>query len=228
MNNEYMDSFERIENPEGMWSEEALDELEGIVKDDAPAEDPAAYKAAIEAILFTTGRAVSIAELSKGAFCSKRTAKKAVTALLREYEEREGGILIRELNGVYQMCTNPGCYESLIRLVQAPKKPVLTDVVMETLAIIAYQSPTTKVVIEKIRGVSSDHAVNRLIEYGLVEECGRLDAPGRPALFRVTEEFYRRFGVRGKEDMPVLSADVQALIEEETETEVRESIKVET
>ena len=228
MNNEYMDSFERIENSEGMWSEEALDELEGIVKDDAPAEDPAAYKAAIEAILFTTGRAVSVSELAKGAFCSKRTAKKAVTALQKEYEERGGGILIREFDGVWQMCTNPGCYESLIRLVQVPKKPVLTDVVMETLAIIAYQSPTTKVVIEKIRGVSSDHAVNRLVEYGLVEECGRLDAPGRPALFRVTEEFYRRFGVRGREDMPVLSADVEALIEEEAETEVRESIKVET
>lgn len=227
MMNEYLDNFERTDNSEGLWSEEALDELDGIIKDETSAEDPAVYKASVEAVLFTTGRAVSVAELAKAAFCSKGMARKAVRTLMKEYEEKNGGILIREFDGVYQMCTNPAYYENLIRLVQAPKKPVLTDVVMETLAIIAYLSPTTKVDIEKIRGVSSDHAVNKLIEYGLVEECGRLDAPGRPVLFEVTEEFYRRFGVSGKSELPVVSEAVKALIAEEVESEVRENIPVE-
>lgn len=229
MRNEVPDNTENRENPgngEGIWSEEALELLAGIPQEEVQTEDPAVYKASVEALLFTTGRAVSLPELAKGAFCSQSTARKAVKELMREYEERAGGIMIREFDGLYQMCTSPACYESLIRLVSVPRKPVLTDVVMETLAIIAYKSPTTKVEIEKIRGVSSDHAVNRLIEYGLVEECGRMDAPGRPALFRVTEEFYRRFGVSGKEELPVLSADAAALIEEEVETMVRETVKV--
>lgn len=96
-------------------------------------------------------------------------------------------------------------YENLIKVASAPKKQVLTDVVLETLSIIAYKQPVTKLEIEKIRGVKSDHAVNRLIEYNLVYEVGRLDAPGRPALFATTEEFLRRFGVGSTKDLPVIN-----------------------
>lgn len=92
-------------------------------------------------------------------------------------------------------------YENLIRVAAAPKKQVLSDVVLETLAIIAYKQPVTKADIEKIRGVKSDHAVNRLIEYNLVYEAGRLDTPGKPALFATTEEFLRRFGVSSTENL---------------------------
>ena len=87
----------------------------------------------------------------------------------------------------YQMCTRPEIYEYLIKIAKQPKRRVLTDVLLETLSIIAYKQPVTKMEIEKIRGVSSDHAVNKLIEYNLVCEVGRLDAPGRPALFATTE-----------------------------------------
>ena len=82
-------------------------------------------------------------------------------------------------------------------------KPVLTDVMLETLSIIAYKQPVTKVEIEKIRGVKCDHAVNKLVEYNLVKELGRLDAPGKPILFGTTEEFLRAFGVQGLEDLPI-------------------------
>ena len=210
-----------------VWSEEAVAELFGE-ENEKTVEDPEAYKAAVEAILFALGRAVSVQELAKGAFCSVKTARKAVLSLMKEYELRAGGVMIREFDGLYQMCSSPAYYESLIRLVSVPKKPVLTDVVMETLAIIAYKSPATKVEIEKIRGVSSDHAVNRLIEYGLVEEAGRLDAPGRPVLFRVTEEFYRRFGVSGRSELPVLGPEMQEVIRDEVDEEVREALRVET
>lgn len=216
-------------NSEEIWSEEAISDLTGTayIDDESKTEKPEAYKPAVEAVLFTLGKAMSPQELAKSAFCSTGTARKAARMLAKEYEMKNGGILIREIDGLFQMCTNPAYYDNLIRLVSAPRKPVLTDVVMETLAIIAYRSPVTKAEIEKIRGVSSDHAVNRLIEYGLVEETGRLDAPGRPALFSVTPEFYRRFGVSGKADMPVVGPEMESIIEEEVESMVRETVKVE-
>ena len=100
------------------------------------------------------------------------------------------------------MCTKPEAYDYLIRIAKQPKKQVLTDVLLETLSIIAYKQPVTKIEIEKIRGVKSDHAVNKLVEYNLACEVGRLDAPGRPLLFGTTEEFLRRFSVQKLEDLP--------------------------
>lgn len=100
-----------------------------------------------------------------------------------------------------------------------PKKAVLTDVMMETLSIIAYKQPVTKQEIDKIRGVKSDHAVNKLVEYNLVQELGRLDAPGRPIVFGTTEEFLRNFGVDSTDNLPEISPvkmeDFRAEVEEE-------------
>lgn len=109
------------------------------------------------------------------------------------------------------MCTRSEYYENLIRVAAAPKKQVLSDVVLETLSIIAYRQPVTKMEIEKIRGVKSDHAVNRLVEYDLVYEAGRLDAPGRPALFATTEEFMRRFGVDSLGELPDVDPEPRRL-----------------
>ena len=120
------------------------------------------------------------------------------------------------------MCTKAIFYENLIRVAATPKKQVLTEVVLETLSIIAYKQPVTKLEIEKIRGVKSDHAVNRLIEYNLVQEVGRLDAPGRPALFATTEEFLRRFGIGSRENLP----DMDPVQTEELKNEVEEELKV--
>lgn len=98
---------------------------------------------------------------------------------------------------------------------------MLTDVIMETLSIIAYRQPVTKMEIGKIRGVNSDHAVNRLVEYGLVYEAGRLDAPGRPALFATTEEFLRRFGVSSMVDLPTMNPEQEEEIIQEVEEELQ-------
>lgn len=221
---------ERSDEMNMIWSQEALDELENGMSEKEKViesiETPDAYVSAVEAILFALGRAVSPSEIAKACCISTGTAKKALKLLQKKYDKEGAGILVREYDGLYQMSSNPAYYDNLIRLVSTPKKPVLTDVIMETLAIIAYKSPATKVEIERIRGVSSDHAVNRLVEFGLVEEVGRLDVPGRPALFAPTQEFYRRFGLTGKKDMPVLSPDMEALITDEVESEVRETVKV--
>ena len=97
---------------------------------------------------------------------------------------------------------------------------------LETLSIIAYRQPVTRLEIEKIRGVKSDHAVNKLIEYELVCEKGRLDAPGRPLLFGTTEEFLRRFGVQSLEDLPGIDAEKMETLKEEAEDEVQLKLEV--
>ncbi len=174
----------------------------------------------VEALLFTMGRSVSIDEIAVALDVGKEPALDAVERLRSKYMERQGGILIERYEDRYQMCTNPLEFEGLIRVVKQPKKPVLTDVVMETLAIIAYKQPITKAEIERIRGVKSDHAVNRLVEYDLVYEAGRLDAPGRPALFATTEEFLHRFNVNSIQDLPELTDEVEAAIESEVTEEI--------
>ena len=124
-----------------------------------------------------------------------------------------------ELENAYQMCTKQEYYDYLVNIAMQPKKAVLTDVMMETLSIIAYKQPVTKQEIDKIRGVKSDHAVNTLVEYNLVQELGRLDAPGRPIVFGTTEEFLRNFGVDSTDNLPEISPvkmeDFRAEVEEE-------------
>lgn len=164
-------------------------------------------EAIVEAVLFTMGNSVELSQLAAALDKDMAAAKAAVQRLKEKYEKSDRGMQIIELETSYQMCTKAQYYENLIRVASAPKKQVLTDVVLETLAIVAYKQPVTKLEIEKIRGVKSDHAVNRLIEYGLVYEAGRLDAPGRPALFATTEEFLRRFGVGSSEELPAINPE---------------------
>ena len=119
------------------------------------------------------------------------------------------------------MCTKKEMYEYLIRIAKQPKKYVLTDVLLETLSIIAYKQPVTKLEVEKIRGVKSDHAVNKLVEYDLVCEVGRLDAPGRPLLFGTTEEFLRRFGIQSVDELPIMNPEQVESLKTEAEEEVQ-------
>ena len=141
--------------------------------------------------------------------------------LSKEYEENDRGMRIIELDESYQMCTSQNTYEYLIRIAKQPKKYVLTDVLLETLSIIAYKQPVTKAEIEKIRGVSCDHAVSKLVEYNLVSELGRLDAPGRPMLFGTTEEFLRSFGIHSLEELPEMSSVQLEEFKQEAEAEVQ-------
>lgn len=179
-------------------------------------------EAVLEAVLFTMGQSVELSQLAVAIGQDKETAKKAVLRLQDRYNKEKRGMQIIELEDAYQMCTRAEYYPNLIKVASAPKKQVLTEVVLETLSIIAYKQPITKMEIEKIRGVKSDHAVNRLVEYDLVYEVGRLDAPGRPALFATTEEFLRRFGVGSTEDLPDLNPEQ----EEEIKTEVEEELRL--
>ena len=126
----------------------------------------------------------------------------------------------------FQMCTKADMYEYLIRIAKQPKKYVLTDVQLETLSIIAYKQPVTKLEIEKIRGVKSDHAVNRLVEYNLVCEVGRLDAPGKPILFGTTEEFLRRFSIQSLEELPSMNPEQLENFKTEAEEEAQLKLNI--
>lgn len=164
--------------------------------------DEKCEEAIVEAVLFTMGKSVELRQLAAALGTDTERAEAAVRRLQSRYEAEKRGMQITQLEDSWQMATRAEYYENLIRVAATPKKQILTDVVLETLSIIAYKQPITKLEIEKIRGVKSDHAVNKLIEYNLVYEVGRLDVPGRPALFATTEEFLRRFGVGSTKELP--------------------------
>ena len=167
-----------------------------------PELDEEREEAIVESVLFTMGKSVELRQLAAALGTDTERAEAAVRRLQSRYEAEKRGMQITQLEDSWQMATRAEYYENLIRVAATPKKQILTDVVLETLSIIAYKQPITKLEIEKIRGVKSDHAVNKLIEYNLVYEVGRLDVPGRPALFATTEEFLRRFGVGSTKELP--------------------------
>nr|MCR5147717.1 SMC-Scp complex subunit ScpB [Eubacterium sp.] len=137
----------------------------------------------------------------------KKEILEAFQELNQKYEETSSGIKIVKLDDKLQLCTRNEYYDYLIKLVNIPKKHVLTDVLLETLSIVAYKQPVTRIEIEQIRGVSCQHAVNKLIEYNLITEVGRLDAPGKPILFGTTDDFLRSFGISSMDELPVVSSD---------------------
>lgn len=178
-------------------------------------------EAAIEAILFTMGESVELDKIAAAIGHDTNTTEKIIHNMMDKYEEENRGIKICELEHSYQMCTKQSMYDYLIKVASQPKKQVMTDVILETLSIIAYKQPVTKSEIEKIRGVKCDHAVNKLIEYNLICEVGRLDAPGRPILLGTTEEFLRQFGVTSIEDLPEINAEKEEEFKAEAEEEIQ-------
>ena len=175
----------------------------------------------IEAILFTMGESVELGKMAAVIEHDENTTRKIIHNMMDRYEEENRGIRIIELEDSFQMCTKKETYEYLIRIAKQPKRYVLTEVLLETLSIVAYKQPVTKLEIEKIRGVKSDHAVNKLVEFGLVEEVGRMDAPGRPLLFGTTEEFLRRFSVQSLDELPTINPEQVEHFKEEAEDEAQ-------
>ena len=122
----------------------------------------------------------------------------------KELESDSRGIRIIELENAYQLCTKPEMYDYLIKVAKQPRRQVLTDVMMETLSIIAYNPKITRAEIEAIRGVNSDGTIYKLLDYHLIEDSGKLDAPGRPTTYSTTKEFLRMFGLESLESLPEL------------------------
>lgn len=164
-------------------------------------------QAIIEAVLFAMGDSVELSKLVHVLEMEEKEIRAIISDMNEKYKEDNRGIYIIELEDSFQLSTKPELYEYLIKVAKAPRKYVMSDTLLETLSIIAYKQPITRIEIEKIRGVSCDHAVNRLLEFNLIQELGRLDAPGRPLLFGTTEEFLRTFGVKSLGDLPVINQE---------------------
>ncbi len=159
-------------------------------------------KYAIEGILFAAGEPVKAAKLAVVLDVSIDEVKVAVSELVEEYNQQKRGFNIIEILDGYQICSRPEYYTYIQEILGEQRNQPLSNAAMEALAIIAYKQPVTKGQIEHIRGVNSDGCVNRLYERGLIEEAGRLDAPGRPILYVTTDTFLRCFGLKSPSDLP--------------------------
>ena len=180
----------------------------------------------LEALLFAAGEPVSPADMSKVLGLTEVQCRRMTERLALLYDREQRGMQILKVEKSYQMTTRPAYYDDIKILYQSTQKVRLTDTQMETLAIIAYKQPVTKQEIDDIRGVKSDHVVNRLMEFGLVEEAGRLKAPGRPALFKTSNEFLRSFGLTSIQELPKLVGEMP-LSKEETPLPVQEELVME-
>lgn len=183
-------------------------------------------EAVIEAVLFTVGESVTLNKLAELIEETPSVTKKIIYEMKEKMDADNRGVSIVELDHSFQMCTKTEYYEDLLKIAKAPRKYSLSDTLLETLSIIAYKQPVTRLDIEKIRGVNCDHAVNRLVEFNLVKELGRLDAPGRPLLFGTTEQFLRSFGVKSLDELPELNPVQIEEFKEQAEQEVELSLKV--
>lgn len=188
--------------------------------------EKAKAEAVLEAILFTMGESVEISRLASVIEEDEKTTKKILDDLAARYEQENRGICLTQLDKSVQLCTKPEMYEYLIKIAKTPRKMVLTDTVLETLSIIAYKQPVTRVEVERVRGVSCDHAINKLLEYDLITELGRLDAPGRPLLFGTTEQFLRCFGVKNLEELPEINPVQVEEFKQQAEAEVKLQLEV--
>lgn len=183
-------------------------------------------EAAIEAILFTMGESVTLETLALAIEEDKKETKAILEELIAKTDKEGRGVSIIELEGAYQMCTKGEYYDALIKVCKAPKKQSLSESMLETLSIVAYKQPVTRLDIEKIRGVNSDYSINKLVEYNLIGEVGRLDAPGKPILFGTTEQFLRSFGVSSIDELPIMPEDQMNDFRREAEEELQVKVDI--
>lgn len=161
-------------------------------------------KAIIEAMLFSTGREISEKEFMKILELNKEQLENIMESLQFDFMSQDRGVEIIKVNGAYQMCTKKEYYDYIYPLFDNRSKPNLSNPAMETLAIIAYNPRITRAEIDSIRGVNSDGTMYKLLEYNLIEEAGKSDAPGRPNMYQVTNNFLKTFGLSSLNDLPEL------------------------
>lgn len=159
---------------------------------------------AIEALLFVSGEPLSEKAIASVLRCSAEYTNELLEILSREYSESRRGIKLININNTYQLVTKPQNSDYIHELLKGNNRQFLSQASLETLAIIAYKQPITRIDIDEIRGVKSDSAVQNLIEKGLIKEKGRLQVPGRPILYVTTDEFLRQFGLDNLENLPSL------------------------
>ena len=158
----------------------------------------------IEAMLFAAGREVTVKEIMNVLELGAEDIDKIILNMKTEYESRNSGMEIIKINDSYQLCTRKEYYEYIYPLFDNRAKPNISNAALETLSIIAYNPNVTRAEIEAIRGVNADGTVYKLLEFDLIEEAGKLDAPGRPTMYKVTNKFMKMFGISSLDELPDL------------------------
>ena len=161
-------------------------------------------KAIIEAVLFSAGREVKKNELMLTLELSSEEIDEIITIMQQDYKNEERGIELIKIDDGYQLCTKKDMYEYIYPVIDKRTKPNLSTAALETLSIIAYNPKITRAEIEAIRGVSADACVYKLLEYGLIEEAGKIDLPGKPMSYKTTNEFLKMFGYTSLNELPEL------------------------
>lgn len=161
-------------------------------------------KSIIEAILFAAGRQVTIKELMISLEIPKEDLENIIVSMQEDYREQSRGIEIIKVDDSYQLCTKKELYEFLYPILDKRSKPNLSNAALETLAIIAYNPRVTRAEIESIRGVGADACIYKLLEYGLIQEAGKADLPGKPMTYVTSNEFLKMFGYTSLNDLPEL------------------------
>ena len=189
-------------------------------------------KGIIEAILFACGREVNIKELMSALELGSEDIFAIIEEMKIAYEKEQRGIEIVKINDSFQLITKKEYYEYIYPILDKRSKPNLSNAALETLSIIAYNPKITRAEIETIRGVNSDGTIYKLLEYNLIEEVGRLDAPGRPTMYGVTSEFMRMFGFTSLEELPELpryklDENQQIVIDDIIEEKQKEEVDLE-
>ena len=158
----------------------------------------------IEAMLFAAGREVKVKELMNVLELGAEDIDKIILTMKTEYEARNSGMEIIKVDDSYQLCTRKDYYEYIYPLFDNRAKPNISNAALETLSIIAYNPNVTRAEIEAIRGVNADGTVYKLLEFDLIEESGKLEAPGRPTMYKVTSKFMKMFGISSLDELPEL------------------------
>ena len=187
--------------------------------------DIAKIKSIIEAILFSAGRIVQLNELVLVLEQNEDDIVKIIKQMQDEYKVSNRGIEIIKVENGYQLATKKDLYEYIYPILDKRTKPNLSTAALETLSIIAYNPRITRAEIEAIRGVSADACVYKLLEYGLVEEAGKTDLPGKPMSYKTTNDFLKMFGYSSLEDLPELpryklDSNQQIVIDELNENQI--------
>lgn len=161
-------------------------------------------QAIIEAILYAAGRQVETTELMSALELSKDEVISLIELMKNEYQNTNRGLEIIKINEAYQLCTKKEYYDYIYPIFDKRSKPNLSPAALEIISIIAYNPKITRAEIEAIRGVNSDGSIYKLLEYELIKDAGKMDAPGRPTMYEVSDKFYKMFGIGSLDELPEL------------------------
>jgi len=164
-------------------------------------------EAVIEGLIFAAGDPLPLEKIAEIIGMDRKTTRLIINDMIISLQKSKRGVMLREIDGSYQLCTRFEHYEYISRLFEPRQKQALSQAAYETLAIVAYNQPVTRATIEHIRGVNSDSAITRLVERNLIREAGRLESPGKPLIYETTEEFLRSFGFKSTADLPLIQPE---------------------